>query len=231
MDLLKFIALAGVVGYVNLFKACTAPFVIGFLIYFTGIVFQSKPAGKFWSIWRHAVWLSVGFAATFVFKAMTLSKLAVIIVSEVSWITRIGGLILLLVAAATLGAKFLKKLNSQWVWNLVSLFMGGVFALTWQPCSKIAIPLVQAFMTKPESLFFGTLMLSFVAVGIILPLLILTIPFTFLYRWLLTKPSVANGMRVTFAIIFIIMGFLFITGQIAVFYGLAGQIVAPLIIK
>lgn len=223
--------LAGYVGVVNFLKVCTAPFTVGFLLYFFGITFANKQEARFWKVYKHVLWISLGFVGMFIYKSLTFLKISEFVVTQTSILTRIGGLWLLAIAAYAAGWKAFSFFEKKYVWPLTSVFFGAVFALTWQPCSKFVIPLIQAMVAQSEKglLIFGLLLLPLVGLGIILPILIFALPLSGLFAYLKNKQKSLRILRIIACGLFIIMGILFLTGQIALFYTWAGQIAAPII--
>lgn len=225
--------LAGYVGVVNFLKVCTAPFTVGFLLYFFGITFSTKQEAKFWKVYKHVLWVSLGFVGMFIYKSLTFLKISEFVVTQTSILTRIGGLLLLAIAAYAAGLKSFSFFEKKYIWPLTSIFFGAVFALTWQPCSKFVIPFIQSMVAQSEKgpLILGLLLLPMVGIGIILPIIIFALPLSGLFAYLKNKPQSNKVLKVVACGLFIIMGILFVTGQIALFYTWAGQIVAPLITK
>lgn len=232
-NLFKILILAGYVGIVNFLKVCTAPFTVGFLLYFFGITFSTKQEARFWKVYQHVLWFSLGFVGMFVYKSMTFFKISEFVVTQTSIVTRIGGLVLLAIAAYAAGVKAFSFFEKKYILPLTSIFIGAVFALTWQPCSKFVIPLIQSMVAQPDKslLAFGLLLLPMVGLGIIFPILMWALPVSGLFAYLKKKQNLNKWLKYIAIVLFTVMGILFVTGQIAIFYTWAGQIVAPLIVK
>lgn len=227
MQVLGILFLISYVGFINFLKSCTFPFTAGFFIFFLSLMFWHLAAHReksFWATFKYAILFGLGFILIFVAKPATVTAIGQSLTMQSTFYTRIGGLIIILLGAAMLPIKFAEKINlKKWAgWS--SLIAGGTFALSWQPCSKVIIPAIQEAAGKEQTLAAGILFLTLIGLGIIVPLLILTVPFSLLGKYLRIPDNVLNAMSSFGGAVLVIIGLLFLTGNISIFFGLLGDI-------
>lgn len=225
MNFFSLLFLISYIGFINFLKSCTLPFCVGFFIFFLSLMFWHLAVGrkkKFWSIMRYAFLFGLGFVLIFVAKAATITAIGQSLTMRSTFYTAVGGLIMIILGLAMLPYAFSKKLKlSRWA-GISSLVAGGTFALSWQPCSKVVIPAFQEFASKQNSLGAGIFFLTLIGLGIVIPLLILSAPLVMIIKYIKIPASFIRIMQIIDGSLLVILGILFLTGNIDIFFSWVG---------
>lgn len=139
--LLLAMALAAAAGAVSFASPCVIPLVPGYISYLTGLVGGEGHHGG--QVKTRAVvataWFVAGFTAVFMLQALLVLGVATSLITNQALLTRIGGVISIIMGLAMLGA--FRPLQRQRRLRftptgrrLGPVLLGGVFALGWTVC-------------------------------------------------------------------------------------------------
>lgn len=227
-QLLKIFLFVGYIGFVNFIKSCALPFAAGYFVFFGSIcmrVLADNPKPKFWQTFKYGVIFALGFVLIFVAKSATVTAIGHSLSTQVTLYTRLGGVMIMIVGLAMLPLPEISKFFNFRRWaGWASLAAGATFALSWQPCSVFVIPAIQEFLTKESTLGAGILFLTLIGIGIVIPLLILSILPSLIFKYIKLPVSFTKAAEAAGSALLIILGFMFLTGTISVFYGLISSI-------
>ncbi|MBI2546381.1 sulfite exporter TauE/SafE family protein [Candidatus Woesearchaeota archaeon] len=168
--------LAGIVSFLS---PCVLPIIPGFLAYLSGTSFDN-PAGARWRIFFNSVAFVLGFSLVFALLGVLLNTvLDRIAYSTQLWLSRIGGIIIILFGLYLLGlikVNFLErehklKVKKRFSITYVTSFIfGAAFAVGWTPCVGAVLGSIFALaVSNPGTSF---LLLSSYAVGLGIPFLL-----------------------------------------------------------
>ena len=208
---------AGVISFVS---PCVLPLIPGFLAYLSGTS-AGKESARLKIFFNSAAFV-LGFSVVFALLGVLLNTvLERVSYSVQTWLSRIGGIIIILFAMYLLGLirisflerehKFAvkKKFSISYVTSFV---FGTAFAVGWTPCVSAILGSVLALVvTKPT---FGFVLLMSYALGLGMPFLIVGL-FTTQATKLISKSATAlKYFNIVVGILLLILGVLVFTNKL-----------------
>lgn len=213
------IILAFAAGIVSFISPCVLPLIPGFLAYLSGTSSGEQARLK---IFLNSVAFVLGFSVVFALLGVLLNTILERVSYDVqTWLSRIGGAIIILFALYILGLikiSFLerehkiavrKKFSITYVTSFV---FGAAFAVGWTPCvSAILGSILALAVAKPGLSFF--LLLSY-ALGLGIPFLIVGIFTTQATSLINRSASFLKYFNVAVGILLLILGILVFTNKL-----------------
>jgi cytochrome c-type biogenesis protein len=210
---------AGIVSFVS---PCVLPLIPGFLAYLSGT--STGQQGTRLKVFLNSVAFVVGFSVIFALLGVLLNTILERVSYNVqTWLSRIGGMIIILFALYILGLikisflerehKFAVKKKFS-VTYITSFVFGSAFAVGWTPCVSAILGSVFALaITKPGLAFF--LLMSY-ALGLGIPFLLVGLFTTQAVALINKSATVLKYFNIVVGILLLILGILVFTNKLNV---------------
>lgn len=219
------VGLVFLAGMASFFSPCTMPILPGYLAYLaartTGV--ETGRAEK-WSILTHGAAFVLGFSVLFILLGATASVIGRWLLLYREWITRAGGVLLIVMGLFLAGVLRLPFLNYELrphlqpdprLGYLSSFALGFIFSAGWTPCIGPVLTSVLMLAALEASLGQGILMLAVFALGLGAPFLILALLFDRLGIWVRRLARLSRWISVVTGLLLVIVGILLVTDQIS----------------
>ena len=216
------IIVAFVAGLISFVSPCVLPLIPGFLAYLSGT--STGQQGAKLKIFLNSVAFVLGFSVIFALLGVLLNTVLERVSYNVqTWLSRIGGIIIILFALYILGLirisflerehKFAVKKKFS-ITYITSFVFGAAFAVGWTPCvSAILGSILALAVTKPSLSFI--LLLSY-ALGLGIPFLAVGLFTTQATRLISKSATVLKYFNIVVGILLLILGILVFTNKLNV---------------
>jgi len=215
------IAVAFMAGLISFIAPCVLPLIPGYLAFLASGAEGEKPKRK--EIFLSSVFFVLGFSFVFALLGVLLNTLLSNVAYDVqSWLSRIGGVIIILFGLYLTGLikpKFLqkeykfhptKKFKSKY---FTAFVFGSAFAVGWSPCVGAVLGSVLALAaTQPSSAF--ALLFSY-SLGLGLPFLVLGLFTAELKKYIQNFKKTTKVINILFGAFLIVFGILIFTQQLS----------------
>ena len=216
------VVVAFVAGLISFVSPCVLPLIPGFLAYLSGT--STGQQGAKLKIFLNSVAFVLGFSVIFALLGVLLNTVLERVSYNVqTWLSRIGGIIIILFALYILGLirisflerehKFAVKKKFS-ITYITSFVFGAAFAVGWTPCvSAILGSILALAVTKPSLSFI--LLLSY-ALGLGIPFLAVGLFTTQATRLISKSATVLKYFNIVVGILLLILGILVFTNKLNV---------------
>src|SRR3989338_6241503 len=216
------IVVAFIAGIVSFVSPCILPLIPGFLAYLSGT--STGQQGARLKVFLNSVAFVLGFSVIFALLGVLLNTILERVSYTVqTWLSRIGGIIIILFALYVLGLikmSFLerehkiavkKKFSITYVTSFV---FGAAFAVGWTPCVSAILGSVFALaVTKPG---LGFVLLISYALGLGLPFLLVGIFTSQAINLINKSATVLKYFNIVVGILLLVLGILVFTNKLNV---------------
>lgn len=173
------IALAFSAGLISFLSPCVLPLIPSYLTFITGVSFEELGSARR-SALVHALLFVLGFTLIFVALGASATVLGRLLVMYRVWITRAGGLLVILFGLYLLGAIRLAifdrdhrvHLTNKPVGYLGTVFVGIAFGAGWTPCLGPILGAILTYTAAQGELAKGLPLLLAYSFGLALPFLL-----------------------------------------------------------
>jgi len=214
------IIVAFIAGIISFISPCVLPLIPGFLAYLSGT--STGKQGARLKIFLNSVAFVLGFSVIFALLGVLLNTVLERVSYNVqTWLSRIGGIIIILFAFYILGlikVNFLerehkfavkKKFSITYVTSFV---FGAAFAVGWTPCvSAILGSILALAVTKPSLSF--TLLLSY-ALGLGIPFLLVGLFTSQAIKLINRSETALKYFNIIVGILLLVLGILVFTNNL-----------------
>ncbi len=216
------IIVAFIAGIVSFVSPCVLPLIPGFLAYLSGT--STGQQGARLKIFLNSVAFVLGFSVIFALLGVLLNTILERVSYTVqTWLSRIGGIIIILFALYVLGLikmSFLEKEHKIAVKKkfsityVTSFVFGAAFAVGWTPCVSAILGSVFALaVTKPGLSFI--LLISY-ALGLGIPFLLVGLFTSQAINLINKSATVLKYFNIIVGILLLILGILVFTNKLNV---------------
>lgn len=219
------IAFAFVAGLLSFLSPCVLPLVPSYLTFVTGMSLEDLEQGvNRRATVMHSVLFVTGFSLIFIVLGATASFLGQFIGYWDEWISRIGGLIIILLGLHLMGAFRLAPLLRERRVHLAdkpagyigTVGVGMAFGAGWTPCIGPTLGAILTLGLSQDTMWAGVGLLTVYSLGLAIPFLLASLA---LDRFLQAFKRFRRWMPVvekTSGVLLILLGLLLITGQLTV---------------
>ena len=216
------IIVAFIAGIVSFISPCVLPLIPGFLAYLSGTSAGQQNARL--KLFLNSAAFVLGFSVIFALLGVLLNTVLESVSYDVqTWLSRIGGLVIILFALYVLGLikisflerehKFAVKKKFS-ITYVTSFVFGAAFAVGWTPCvSAILGSILALAVTKPGLSFI--LLLSY-ALGLGIPFLLVGLFTTQAVKLINKSATFLKYFNITVGILLLILGILVFTNKLNV---------------
>lgn len=216
------IVIAFIAGVVSFVSPCVLPLIPGFLAYLSGT--STGQQGTRLKVFLNSVAFVLGFSVIFALLGVLLNTVLERVSYNVqTWLSRIGGVIIILFALYILGLIKISFLEREHKFSVkkkfsityvTSFVFGAAFAVGWTPCVSAILGSVFALaVTKPTLGFF--LLMSY-ALGIGIPFLLVGLFTTQAVNLINRSATVLKYFNIVVGILLLILGILVFTNKLNV---------------
>ena len=216
------IVVAFIAGIVSFVSPCVLPLIPGFLAYLSGT--STGQQGARLKVFLNSVAFVLGFSVIFALLGVLLNTILERVSYNVqTWLSRIGGIIIILFALYILGLikisflerehklKVTKKFSITYVTSFV---FGAAFAVGWTPCVSAILGSVLALVATKPGLGF-TLLMAY-ALGLGIPFLIVGLFSTQATAFINKSATALKYFNIIVGILLLILGILVFTNKLNV---------------
>lgn len=218
------IPLVFLAGLLSFLSPCVLPLVPIYLSYLSGSSVSGDTSSNRWQVFSHALFFVVGFTLIFVILfGLPTTVLASVLLHYRDWITRIGGVILVLFGLHTMGIVTIPTLNmtrrvdvgaGMKQGYVRSILLGLTFAAGWTPCIG---PLLGTVMTLAFAEPSRALVFIFTyAMGLAIPFLVTAALLARAAGWLKWLNQHKRAVEIVSGLLMAGVGVLLITGTFSV---------------
>ncbi len=211
---------AFIAGLVSFVSPCVLPLIPGFLAYLSGT--STGQQGARLKMFLNSVSFVLGFSVIFALLGVLLNTvLENVSYSLQNWLSRIGGIIIILFAFYVLGLiriSFFEKEHKLAVKKkfsityLTSFVFGAAFAVGWTPCVSAILGSVLALVvTKPG---LGFVLLMSYAIGMGIPFLLVGLFTTQAINLINRSATVLKYFNIIVGILLLVLGVLVFTNKL-----------------
>jgi len=214
------IVVAFIAGIVSFVSPCVLPLIPGFLAYLSGT--STGQQGARLKVFLNSIAFVVGFSFIFALLGVLLNTLLERVSYSVqTWLSRLGGVIIILFALYILGLikiSFLEREHKLAVKKkfsvtyVTSFVFGAAFAVGWTPCVSAILGSVFALaVTKPG---LGFILLMTYALGLGIPFLLVGLFTTQAANLINKSATVLKYFNIVVGILLLILGILVFTNKL-----------------
>lgn len=220
MHLTAFVAFTA--GIISFLSPCVLPIVPGFLGYLAGAGTSSKTPSRR-EVFINSVFFVLGFSVVFALLGILLNTILLSVAYSVqTWLSRIGGVIIIFFGLYLMGLIDVDFLNREYKIGVTAKFksryftsflFGLAFAAGWTPCVGAVLGAILGLAAAaPGSAF---LLLFTYAIGLGIPFLLVGLFAAEANVFLNRLAGAATYINVAFGVLMVGLGILIFTGELA----------------
>ncbi|MCX5813276.1 MAG: cytochrome c biogenesis protein CcdA [Proteobacteria bacterium] len=238
--IISFIDFSGIVafgsGLLSFFSLCVLPLIPSYLIFISGITFdnynelETKKYRKIVLI--HSLAFAAGFSFVFVALGLSSSIIGGILSEYQSYITKIGGVLLVIMGLFYLNIINIPIMNREKVIHLKekplgifgSFIVGITFSFGWTPCIGPALSSILIIASAAKNIWKGAYLLSLYSLGLAIPFIMSALLFDRLLGFLKKFGYLVKYSMKILGVLLIIIGILLFTSYFSTLSLWVGQL-------
>jgi cytochrome c-type biogenesis protein len=225
------------VGFISFISPCVLPLVPGYLSAVSGVsLAEIQKGAKTRAVLLPAIIFCLSFTLVFVALGMTASGIGSALAESRETVDKVAGILIIALGLFFLLTPFVPRFNREWrVDALMSragsggpVIAGAAFAVAWTPCIGPTLGSILTAAATRDTLGEGAVLLAFYSAGLAVPFLITAVAFGRAwgaFRWLRDRYAIVMAVS---GVILIVMGVLFLTGELTRLNGEAQQFLRDL---
>lgn len=214
--------IAFLAGLLSFLSPCILPVAPGYLSIITGASLADIENGTLSR--RKLIYTTtafiLGFSMVFIMLGLTSSLLGQALRMHRVWISRLGGIIVILFGlhqAGWLPIAWLyreKRVEINHSLGIIGSFLTGVaFSLGWTPCVGPILGSILTLAGSQADFFQGLILLSLYSLGLAIPFILLALSFNWIYRNLFKVKPYLKFLEWASGLLLIMIGLLLVTGS------------------
>lgn len=233
MEVQVSLGLAFVAGLVSFLSPCVLPVVPSYVAFVSGLTLEELREGTGRarrSAVMHSVLFVVGFSVVFMTLGLVATAVGTPIARALPWMTRIGGVVILLLGLHLLGLVPMGWLSrearlgapSAAAGPVGSVFVGMAFGAGWTPCIGPILASILLYTSLESTMLEGMILLGAYAAGLGIPFVAASSALNVFLaeagrakRWLVPLQRVAGAVLVVVGVLMVSGRFAAITGMLA----------------
>lgn len=220
---------AFVAGLITFLAPCTLPLVPGYLGYISGTSVDALKKGgngaARWKMFRTGLFFVLGFSAVFIVLGSLAGFGGQFLLPYRIYLTRIGGVLVLLLGLALIGVFKLPLLNKTAHFRVSDRLRGGsprgafafgaAFGFGWTPCVGPILGSILLLATTTSTVFQGALLLAVFSAGLAIPFLFVAAAVGHATRFIQSFSRFLPAVEFIGGILLVLLGYLMITDRFA----------------
>lgn len=213
-------------GLFSFLSPCILPLIPIYISYLAGNAKQIQPDGTILynrkKVFFHTLCFTIGICCTFFLLGISFTALGTFFNAHQLILTRIGGIIIVLLGCFQLGIfnfKFLQQerkfhldLSNKEINPLLALVMGFTFSFAWTPCVGPALSSVLILASSSKNALQGNVLVMVYSLGFILPFLLLGLFTSSVLNFFKTKQKILKYTVKISGVLLILIGLMTFTG-------------------
>lgn len=209
-------------GVVSFLSPCVLPLVPGYLSAVSGVsAAELERAG-----WRRVLGPSLlfvaSFSAIFIAMGLTATALGEFLDDNMDLLTKISGVLIILMGLLFVGSLFITRLNREWHVNALldragkggPIVAGAAFAIAWTPCIGPTLGAILTAASLTDSAGRGAFLLAVYSAGLAIPFLLTAVAFSQMTSAFAVVKRHYQAIVAVGGLILIGMGVLILTGEL-----------------
>ncbi|MCD8527641.1 cytochrome c biogenesis protein CcdA [Candidatus Woesebacteria bacterium] len=216
-----FIAFLG--GFLTFFCLLLLPLVPTYLAFLSGHGLTHTNVEDRWHLLKVAFAFVFGFVTTFVLIGFVLNRFALVLGPYRIWLTRVGGLLFLLMGLFILGVGKQSILQREFKvvvpsflqnWKLFYAWLTGLaFGFGWTPCIGPVLAVILYWSTQQATALQGFFLLISYGLGLGVPFLLVAVAFDRIFPFFQKSQKIARALHLASGILIVITGVLMLANQ------------------
>ena len=229
------IGLAMLAGLASFLSPCVLALVPAYVGYLSGR--SVSPSGEVvrnpWITFSHGLAFVLGFSLVFVALGAAASALGALLFDMRTWLSRIGGVVVILFGLHTMGVIHLRFLDVDTrlqarprpgLGYLSSALMGVFFSAGWSPCVGPVLGAVLTLALNSGQINRGVVLLSAYSMGLAIPFLLAALGIGGVADLMRRHKKAIHYLSIATGAILILVGVLLLTGSLSRLAGLGSFI-------
>jgi cytochrome c-type biogenesis protein len=209
-------------GVVSFLSPCVLPLVPGYLSAVSGV----SPAELEKAGWRRVLGPSLLFVASFsvifISMGLTATALGEFLDEHQDLLTKISGVLIIVMGLLFVGSLFITKLNREWHVNSLldragrggPIVAGAAFAIAWTPCIGPTLGAILTAASLSDSVAHGGYLLAVYSAGLAIPFILTALAFSQMTAAFAVVKRHYQAIVAVGGVILIGMGILILTGEL-----------------
>ena len=209
-------------GIVSFLSPCVLPLVPGYLSAVTGVSAADLEDANWRRVLGPSLLFVASFSAIFISLGLTATALGSFLDDHQELLTKISGVLIILMGLLFVGSLFITRLNQEWHFDALleragkggPIVAGAAFAIAWTPCIGPTLGAILTAASLSGSAAHGALLLAVYSAGLAIPFILTALAFS---RMTTAFAVVKRHYALIVAIggvILIVMGVLILTDEI-----------------
>ena len=209
-------------GIFSFLSPCVLPLVPSYLTFVTGMSLEDLQEGvDRRTTFTHSLLFVVGFSSIFILLGASASFLGQFFRAYEVWITRVGGVIIILLGMHLAGVfrmtPLLREkrlhLNDKPAGYLGTLGVGVAFGAGWTPCIGPALGAILTYGMAQDTMWAGVGLLTVYSLGLAIPFLLASIALDWFLQTFQKVRAWIPVVEKASGVLLILLGILLLTGQ------------------
>ena len=209
-------------GVFSFLSPCVLPLVPSYLTFVTGMSLEDLQGGvDRKTTFTHSLLFVVGFSSIFILLGASASFLGQFFRAYELWITRIGGVVIVLLGMHLAGVfrmtPLLREkrlhLNDKPAGYLGTLGVGVAFGAGWTPCIGPALGAILTYGMAQDTMWAGVGLLSVYSLGLAIPFLLASLALDWFLQTFQKFRAWIPVVEKASGVLLILLGILLLTGQ------------------
>ncbi|MBA3342661.1 MAG: cytochrome c biogenesis protein CcdA [Gemmatimonadaceae bacterium] len=208
-------------GLLSFLSPCVLPLIPSYITFLTGLSVEDVERGRKTTTLIHASLFILGFTAIFLALGATATMLGQMMLAWRDWISRIGGVLIILFGLYMLGVFRMAFLGRERRVYLAtkpagyagSVLVGVAFGAGWTPCIGPILGAVLIYTSSSADLNRGLALLLFYSIGLALPFFLAAVAVSrFISLFTLLRRHMVWITRVS-GVLLVVVGLLMVTSE------------------
>ncbi len=223
------IGLAALAGLASFLSPCVLALVPAYVGYLGGrsVTPEGQVVQNRWVTFGHGVAFVIGFSVVFVVLGAAASALGAVLYDARQWITRIGGVVVIIFGLHTMGVinvPFLDYDTRKQVsptpggGHLSSGLMGVFFSAGWAPCVGPVLGTVLTLSINSAQLTTGVILLSAYSLGLAVPFLLAALGIGSVAELMRRHSRAIRYVSIVTGALLVVVGVLLASGRLEMFF-------------
>jgi cytochrome c-type biogenesis protein len=209
-------------GIVSFLSPCVLPLVPGYLSAVSGVSANELESAGWRRVLGPSLLFVASFSAIFISLGLTATALGSFLDDNKELLTKISGVLIILMGLLFVGSLFITKLNREWHVNALldragrggPIVAGAAFAIAWTPCIGPTLGAILTAASLSDSVAHGGYLLAVYSAGLAIPFILTALAFSQMTTAFAVVKRHYQVIVAVGGLILIVMGVLILTGEL-----------------